>query len=175
MNIKFTIPARRLTPIYQPTSGGYCAFAVLGMVSGKTLDEVVSISGLGDSGDGLEQREMSRILDRLKIRHGKWRPAVRKTYRRLNGRAFRMSDEKIRTIPDFCIALVSRGVEWSHGVAILDGWVYDPNPGCPVPIRMYEQYVWNKYTSGGARARWNSFLPILQSPPERDNSLNLTW
>lgn len=115
------------------------------MVSGKTLDQVLCQIAIPKAGMGLTTKQITKSLDILGVEHGRWLPNPKE-------------------IPEFCIAFLTRGANWAHVVAILDGWTYDPNPGWPIPIRVYEDYVMCKYDLQNLKCAWNGFLPILQQP-----------
>jgi hypothetical protein len=142
----------------QPYDSGTCAFAAAAMVIGCSIDEAIAASGRRGSSDGISLwAPVRRALDRHGVRYGK------------------LVSRTSVAIPDFCIAYLSDAknvnlkTDWGHAVAVLDGIVYDPSIGCPLPVRVFEDFIIEgRYSLKGRRyskAHWASFLPILSEPP----------
>jgi hypothetical protein len=146
------LPRRTLRLLVQPIESETCAMASVAMVAGVTLDEAIAAAGMLGPSHGTHDPEVKRALARLDVRHGEWVSARKGTR---------------RTIPEFCIATIEDNrSNWAHAVAVLDGFVYDPSIGWPLPLRVYEDFIIDgTYRRPTSRARWQAFLPILSEPP----------
>jgi hypothetical protein len=153
--------------LLQPDQTELCGQASVAMVAGVSLDEAIKACGnscLGNLGSTIE--EIKRGLSSLGISYGRAIPGFRK----IKGR-----NVPTRIIPKFAIASVDdNSTRWAHMVVILDGQVYDPGIGTPLPLRVYENFIierafsrrYKRPRDGHKRvkARWGYFLPILSIP-----------
>lgn len=149
---------RMLTCQLQPWDSGTCTFAAISMVAGIPLDLAISASNMRACSNGVALwRDVKSVLKAFGVLYGG------------------IKSGSSKKIPNFCIAFMSDRVisrdfcedEWAHCVTILDGFVYDPSIGWPMPLRVYEDFILKRaYTTKANReARWTSFLPILSAPP----------
>jgi hypothetical protein len=147
------LPRRTLKVITQPPTSGTCGPASIAMISGCSLDQAIAAMGTSSSSTaGASDRDMRTALVRLGIKVAPWLKAARRVH-----------------IPDFCLATIedSRVRSFGHAVAILDGLVYDPGVGWPMPLRVYEDHLMPTY-GHKSHVSWDRFLPILSEPPSAD-------
>jgi len=143
------LSGRYLTPLTQPDGSGTCTTTAIAMIAGCTIDQSIAASALSQPSKGTYNHEATRALRHLGVKYGRW-------------------TRNRRNIPKFCLCTLenNRGT-WMHSVAVLDGLVYDPLIGWPIPVRVYSDFILDSYSKnkGVGPVQWHEFLPIKTPPP----------
>jgi len=117
------------------------------MIAGVCLDRAVEACGVTTAKEaGTFSADLFRGLRNLGVRYG----------RSVSGRR--------REIPSFALGVIENDrTDWAHAVVVKDGFVYDPAIGERISLWVYETFVINGAYSKRAQARWQKFIPILES------------